>query len=63
MLKVAQAASAVACLGGLSDVHESSGSLYMAPSPLDKQLAGCYSPHNWLMSLNMDLAALCDMCR
>ena len=25
---------------------------------LDKQTAGCNSPHDWLMSLAMDLAAL-----
>ena len=34
----------------------------MAPSPLDKQTAGYDSIHNWLMmSLALDLAALCDM--
>ena len=33
----------------------------MAPSPLDKQTAGCNSPHDWLMRLAMDLAALCDI--
>ena len=33
----------------------------MAPSPLDKQTASCNSPHDWLMSLAMDLAALCDI--
>ena len=33
----------------------------MAPSPLDKQTAGGNSPHDWLMSSAMDLAALCDM--
>ena len=32
----------------------------MAPSSSDKQTAGCESPHNWLMSLALDLAALCD---
>ena len=32
----------------------------MAPSPLDKQTARCNSSHDWLMSLAMDLAALCD---
>ena len=31
----------------------------MVPSPLDKQTAGCNLPHDWLMSLAMDLAALC----
>ena len=33
----------------------------MAPSSFGKQTAGCESPHDWLMSLAMDLAALCDM--
>ena len=33
----------------------------MAPSSLVKHTADCESPHNWLMSLAMDLAALCDM--
>ena len=32
----------------------------MAPYPLDKQTAGCISPYDLLMSLAMDLAALCD---
>ena len=32
----------------------------MAPYPLDKQTASCNAPHDWLMSLAMDLAALCD---
>ena len=30
----------------------------MAPSLLDKQTAGCNSPHDWLMSFAMDLVAL-----
>ena len=29
----------------------------MAPSSFGKQTAGCESPHDWLMSLAMDLAA------
>ena len=33
----------------------------MAPSPLNQQTASCNSPHDWLMSLAMDLAALCDI--
>ena len=61
MLKIAQAALAVAYFRGLSDVHECQGGLQMAPSPLDKQTASCNSQHDWLMSLAMDLAALCDM--
>ena len=32
----------------------------MAPSPVDKQPAGYKSPHDWLVSLAMDLATLCD---
>ena len=35
----------------------------MAPSSLGKQTANRESPHNWLMSLAMDFAALCDMWR
>ena len=31
----------------------------MAAYPLDKQTAGCNSPHNWLMSLAMDLCVIC----
>ena len=61
VLKISQAVFAVACFWGLSDLHECSGVLQMAPSPLDKQTADCDSPHNWLMSLAMDLAVLCDM--
>ena len=34
----------------------------MAAYPLDKQTAGCNSPHHWLMSLAMDLIALYDIC-
>ena len=37
------------------------GHLQMATYPLDKQTAICNSPHDWLMNLAMDLAALCDM--
>ena len=61
MLKVAQATFAVACFSGLSDIHECLGVLQMIPSPLDKQTADCHSLHDWLMSLAMNLAALCDM--
>ena len=63
MPKVTRAAFAVACFSGLSDVHECSGGLQMATYPLDKQRVGCNSPHNWLVCLAMDLAALCDMWR
>ena len=41
--------------------------VYGSPSngftSLGKQTAGCNSPHDWLMSLAMDLTALCDMWR
>ena len=59
MLKVARAAFAVACFWGLSDIHECTGRLQMAAYPLDKQAAGCNSPHDWLMSLAMDLQCNC----
>ena len=32
----------------------------MSPSSLDKQAASYNSPNDWLMSLAMDLVALCD---
>ena len=60
-MKVTQAAFAVACFWGLLDIQECLNVLQMAPSPLDKQTAGCDSLHDWLMSLAMNLAALCDM--
>ena len=63
MLKVVLAAFAVACFCGLSDVHECSGRLQMAAYPLGKQIASYNSPHDWLMSLAMDLTALCDTWR
>ena len=63
MLKVALAAFALACFLGLSDICECSGYLQMAAYPLGKQTASCNLPHDWLMSLAMDLAALCDMWR
>ena len=63
MLKVAQAAFAVACFCGLSDVREHLGRLQMAKYPHGKQTAGCNSPHDWLMSLAIDVTALCDMWR
>ena len=62
-MKVALAAFAVACLRGLSDIHECMGHLQMAAYPLGKQTADCNSPHDWLISLAMDLTALCDMWR
>ena len=61
MLEVTRAVFAVACFSGLSDIHKCSGRLQMAIYPLDKQTAGSNSPHDWLVSLAMDVAALCDM--
>ena len=55
MLIVAQAAFAVACFWGLSDIHECLDNLRMAPSLLDKQSAGYKSPHDWLGRLGMGL--------
>ena len=54
-LEVKQSAFTQASFHSLSDVHECSGGLQMAPSLLDKQSAGCNSSHNWLMSLAMDI--------
>ena len=47
----------------LVDIHKCSGCPQMASHPLDNHTASCNSPHNWLMSLIMDLATLCDMWR
>ena len=63
MLKVALAAFAVACSWDLSDIHEYLGCLQMALYLLDKQTADSNSLHDWLMSLAMDLAVLCDIWR
>ena len=60
MLKVARAAFVVICFSGLPDFHKCSDRLQMASYLLGKQTASCNSPHGWLMSLAMDLAALCD---
>ena len=48
---------------GLSNVHECTSRHQMAAYLLGKQTAGCNSPHDWLMSLAMDLTALCDTWR
>ena len=61
LLMVEQSAFTQASFSSLSDLHECSSGLQMIPSFLSKQTADCDSPHNWLMSLDMDLAALCDM--
>ena len=63
LLKVDQPAFTQTSFSSLSDVHECSGGLQIAPSSLDKETAGCNSPRDWLMSLAMDLAALCDIWR
>ena len=63
LLKVEQSAFTQTSFSSLSDVHEYSVGLQMAPSSLGKQMADCDLLHNWLMSMAMDLAALCDMCR
>ena len=47
----------------LSSAHNSSGGLEMAASPLDWQSAGYNPPYDYLISLAMDIAALCDMWR
>ena len=58
VLKVAQAAFAVACFWGFSDVPTSARvALKMAPSNLAKQTAGCNSPQDWLMNLAMEFSA------
>ena len=61
LLKFEQSTITQASFSSLSNIHECSGCLQMAPSSLDKQIANCDSPQDWLMSLTMDLAALCDM--
>ena len=63
LMKVEQSAFTQASFSSLSDIHKCSGGLQMVSSSLDKQRADCDLPHNWLMSLAMDLAALCDMWR
>ena len=63
LLKVKQHAFTQASFSSLSDIHKCSSSLQMTPSFLDKQTANCNLPHDWLISLAMDLAAWCDMWR
>ena len=63
MVNVTLAIFAVAYFWSLSDIHEPLGQLQKAPYPLDKQTPGCQTPHDWLMRLAVDLAALCDMWR
>ena len=52
-----------ASFSSLCDIHECLGGFQSAPSSLDKQTADYDSPHNWLMSLAMDITAVCDMWR
>ena len=61
LLKVEQSAFIQASFSSLFDVYK--GGLKMTPSSLGKQTANCESPHDWLVSLSMDLGALCDMWR
>ena len=56
LLKLEQSAFIQASLSSLFDIHKSFCDLRMAPSSLGKQTADCESPHDWLMSLPMDLA-------
>ena len=58
LLKVEQSAFTEAFFSSLSGIHKCSGSLKMVPSSFGKHTAGCESPHDCLMSLAMDLAAL-----
>ena len=60
LLKVEKSAFTQVSFSSLSDVHERSGGLQITPSFLDKQSD---LPHDWLMSLAMELVALCDMWR
>ena len=63
VLKVEQSAFTQTFFFYLYGVHKCLGGLQMVLSSLGKQTANCQSPHDWLMSLDMDLAALCDMWR
>ena len=68
MMKVSRAAFVVNCFWGLSDalVHWSARYVFKmgAHNPLSsRQSAVTDSPHNWLMGLAMDLAAMFDMWR
>ena len=63
LLKVDQSNFTQISFSSLSDIHECSDGLQKVPSSLDKETTGCNSPRNWLimMSLTMDLDALCNM--
>ena len=58
LLKVEQSAFTQASFSSLSCIYE-----YLGGLSLGKQTADCVSPHDWLMSVAMDLTALCDMWR
>ena len=67
LLKVKQSAFTQASFSSLSNIHEYPGGIQIINGPtdassLDKQTADYHSPHDWLLSLAVDLAALCDMC-
>ena len=62
-MKVAQAAFAVALFLRLVRRPRVLGQFLNGSIFPDEQTAGCNSPHDWLMGLAMDLAALCDMWR
>ena len=62
MLIVTQTAFDVIGFLAFSDLHKVLGGFQMTPSLLHKQTASCKLPHDWLVSLAMDLAALCDTC-
>ena len=51
----------MAHFSGLLDVQEYLGYLQMVVYPLGNQTAGCNSLYDWLMSLAINLAALCDV--
>ena len=53
MLKLEQSAFTQASFSSLSDIHECSGGLQLAPSSLGKQTDDCESPFDWPMSLSM----------
>ena len=63
LLKVERSVFTQASFSSLSDVYKCSGGLQMTLSFLGKQRFDYESPHDWLISLCMDLAALCDTWR
>ena len=63
LLKVDPSAFTQTSFSSLFEVHECLNGFQMPPSSLDKETAGCNSQHDWLMSVALGLAALCDMWR